>query len=83
MDKLTKRAALALSRRGFLKKLPLIGGAVGLGLGGASNVYACDPCTQSSCGSCVLDSWCIKNGVTYRVGHNPCGLKCSGPSGCP
>jgi hypothetical protein len=32
LDRLTKSAAVSLSRRGLLKRLPIIGAAIGLGL---------------------------------------------------
>lgn len=83
MDKLTKRAALALSRRGFLKKLPIFGGAAGLGLSGASRAFACDPCMSSGCGPCSDCTYCWIGSVRYTVCHNTCGLKCSGPAQCP
>ena len=32
LDRLTKTTAVALSRRGFLRQVPLVGAALGLGL---------------------------------------------------
>ena len=59
LDRLTKSTAVALSRRGFLKRVPLVGAAVGLGLAAAATpAYACtDSWTETrilhgACGSC-------------------------------
>jgi hypothetical protein len=42
LDRLTKSTAVALSRRGFLKRVPLVGAVVGLGLAAsAAPAYAC------------------------------------------
>jgi anaerobic selenocysteine-containing dehydrogenase len=59
LDRLTKSTAVALSRRGFLKRVPLVGVGVGLGLAAsAAPAYACTDSwtetrtTHGSCGGC-------------------------------
>ena len=83
LDELTKSAAVSLSRRGFMKRLPLIGAAVGLGMVATTKpASACTPpytvfchATTSSCGACSPCTDCA--GKRRREYHKTCRV-CNG-----
>lgn len=63
LDRLTQRAAVAVSRRGFVKRLSVLGAAVGLGMAATTrNAAACTDTyykyrtTYGTCGSCSATS---------------------------
>ena len=81
LDRLTKSTAVALSRRGFLKRVPLVGAALGLGVAAsAAPAYACtDSWTETRTVS-DCDGKCGSR-VTVYSQRRTC-MTCSGGTVC-
>lgn len=78
LDRVVMKAAVNVSRRGFLRKLGGLGFA-GFGVAGIIGpAPACDPCDTPRCGPCDQSCrWCVYQGVTYHVCRNLCGVVCT------
>lgn len=83
LDRLTKSAAVAISRRGFLKRMSSVGAALGLGLGltsttsAAENTPDCipaDPWTERRCVTCST--------TRARLQTRTCRYTCTGSVTC-
>ena len=90
LDRLTQAAALNLSRRGFLRKIPALGVGVSLGLAGARTVQAGECWTEvfkdenARCGSCLVEvrPGCETSGRVVKTRSRECCKTDAGAAVC-